>query len=481
MIEERNREGHKTLESAYSLMQKYGRAMVVRPTGFGKSHILAYLTKRYEKALYIYPLDIIRISMSENYSGVLNNTTFLSYRAIYEMYKRKELRKFLDSNKFGLIMFDEVHMAGSEGFRETIKDFDWAVRKLGTHLIGVTATPDRMDSFDYQSELFRNKRVYEYTLHDCIQNNIMLEPYYVRSSFDVDIDKDKYRQLVLKLKKTVKSDQLDRLIRQKDIEVANLLNASQVINKHVCKVHGEKPEYLKFIVFFSNISNLHETKADVVNWFSDAFPEMSINYIIISSEPEYKNNLNRLAELKPTKGVIDLVFCVDMLNMGYHVDSISGVVLIRGTKSDRIYKQQIGRCLSVKATKRPIIFDFVNNYKCGAFYTEHNTADKNGAYVANRNTDSLTALDLIIEDNLEGYANIMERLSSYGRSYIEEMIVYFYVDRQMPLYLVVEKTKQKREDVKRVLRKYGIELEDESHMRNVVNNKRLLHIHRENN
>lgn len=479
ITEVRNEEGHKTLEAAYGLLQKYRRAMVVRPTGFGKSHMLAYLSRRYDKSLYVYPLDIIKIDMSRSYKDVLNNTTFLSYRALLEMHKRGELKEFLLQNKFGIIMFDEVHMIGATGFRETYETFNWAIKNIGTHIIGVTATPDRMDEYDYQTELFKNKRVYEYTIHDCVQRGIMLEPYYVRSSFDVEADKDRYRKAANKLRAIMKSDKLEEFIRQKDIEVANLLNASQVIEKHIRKVYNNEVTYLKFIVFFSNIKNLHETKMDVANWFHDAFPSMEINTLTVSSESEYRQNLKKLDELQPRDNTIDLVLCVDMLNMGYHVDSVSGVVLIRGTQSDRIYKQQVGRCLSVKAKRRPIIFDFVNNYRCAPFFLNkegNGTGQGHGvnAY-GSRGSEDLQALDLIIEDNVGNYAEIMERLASWSRSYIEDLVVYLYRDRHMPIYVIAEKTNQKRDIVKKILRKHGIQLEDEAHLKNVVNSPKLLY------
>lgn len=58
---------------------------------------------------------------------------------------------------------------------------------------------------------------------------------------------------------------------------------------------------------------------------------------------------------------LKLLYCIDALNEGIHIDDISGVILLRPTVSPIIYKQQIGRALSAGKSRNPIIFDIVNN------------------------------------------------------------------------------------------------------------------------
>ena len=52
-----------------------------------------------------------------------------------------------------------------------------------------------------------------------------------------------------------------------------------------------------------------------------------------------------------------------MINLGYHIDDINGIIMNRPTWSDIIYKQQIGRCINITSKINPIIFDFVGNWK----------------------------------------------------------------------------------------------------------------------
>lgn len=62
----------------------------------------------------------------------------------------------------------------------------------------------------------------------------------------------------------------------------------------------------------------------------------------------------------PQDKVIDLIFSINMLNVGYHVNHITGLVFKRWTASNQIYLQQLGRCLSSVSDSIPIVFDFVN-------------------------------------------------------------------------------------------------------------------------
>ena len=62
-----------------------------------------------------------------------------------------------------------------------------------------------------------------------------------------------------------------------------------------------------------------------------------------------------------TSGHLKLLYFIDMLNEGIHVDGVDGVILLRPTVSPTIYKQQIGRALASGGKKVPVIFDIVMN------------------------------------------------------------------------------------------------------------------------
>ena len=62
---------------------------------------------------------------------------------------------------------------------------------------------------------------------------------------------------------------------------------------------------------------------------------------------------------------LKLLFCIDMLNEGVHVEGVDGVILLRPTVSPTLYLQQIGRGLVAGRGReeQPVIFDVVNNFE----------------------------------------------------------------------------------------------------------------------
>ena len=113
----------------------------------------------------------------------------------------------------------------------------------------------------------------------------------------------------------------------------------------------------------------------VPEWFGeiDAAPHV---YSAYSDDPETGR---AFADFNAdTSDHLKLLFCIDMLNEGIHVEDVSGVVLFRPTVSPIIYKQQIGRALSVSSTANAVIFDIVDNisnlYSIGAIQDEMETA-----------------------------------------------------------------------------------------------------------
>ena len=85
----RNRLSEDTINEAMEKLDKYGVCNILRPTGFGKSYMLAKITSRkidkefrYNKCLYIYPLTIIMEDVKYQYKEgndvSLHNTEFIS-------------------------------------------------------------------------------------------------------------------------------------------------------------------------------------------------------------------------------------------------------------------------------------------------------------------------------------------------------------------------------------------------------------------
>lgn len=98
----------------------------------------------------------------------------------------------------------------------------------------------------------------------------------------------------------------------------------------------------------------------VPEWFAGVNPDVVV-YEASSDDP---NMDKAFADFKTdTSNRLKLLFCIDMLNEGVHVEGISGVILFRLTISPIVYKQQIGRALTAGDTAAPLILDVVNNFE----------------------------------------------------------------------------------------------------------------------
>lgn len=120
----------------------------------------------------------------------------------------------------------------------------------------------------------------------------------------------------------------------------------------------------KYIVFCKDKQHMDELIESSKEWFAniDTNPEI---YSVYSGEGySEKVNKNTIKSFEASKSKhLKLLFSVDMLNEGLHVEDISGVIMLRPTDSRIIYLQQLGRALSSDTSReKTIVFDLVNNY-----------------------------------------------------------------------------------------------------------------------
>lgn len=116
----------------------------------------------------------------------------------------------------------------------------------------------------------------------------------------------------------------------------------------------------KYVVFCSNREHMDEMLLHVDEWFSkvDKSPKV---YKVYSDNPEVSGEFSDFKADKSDN--LKLLFCIDMLNEGVHLDDIDGVILFRPTVSPTVYKQQIGRALTAGKSGIPVIFDVINNFE----------------------------------------------------------------------------------------------------------------------
>ncbi len=124
------------------------------------------------------------------------------------------------------------------------------------------------------------------------------------------------------------------------------------------EAHLEESHLGKYIVFCASFDHLNEMKGLATEWFCGVDPEPHI-YTAYAEDPKTGQEFEAFKADKSAH--LKLLYCIDMLNEGIHVEGVDGVILLRPTVSPTIYKQQVGRALAAGGKKTPIIFDIVMN------------------------------------------------------------------------------------------------------------------------
>lgn len=358
---------HNTYIEAVNLLKEHGKCAIVRPTGFGKTGILTRLIKEagYKNVLYLYPNEVIKNAVLDFYYGAqgihseIDNVTFKTYAWLSRQ------KVFEEDLGYDLIICDECHILGA---KETKRGLHLLLNKcINVHLVGATATPDRMDLEDEIHEFFDDVVVSKYNLHDAFKDGVLKKPYYCYCSYTAsngedfqEFEKD-VRIEVEKMHNSSEEEKANTLLKSRLIQISTLFNMENII-KETCNKYVKDTSYMKFIVFFTSIEDMHEKEETVKSWFKGAYPTHNVNTLKVSSEsPEYSENTNKLCNLVKKENTIDLILCIDMMNTGYHVDSLTGICMYRGTGSSTVYIQQLGRALNSGSKEAGIVFDWVDN------------------------------------------------------------------------------------------------------------------------
>ena len=362
-----------TYTEAKALLKTYGKACIVRPTGFGKTGILTKLIKDHilcatgseVKVLFLYPSDPVLDAVLEFYYGTkdfqyrgISNVECITYKKLIRMSEAK-MKVY---SKVTLIVTDECHLTGA---KETSVALSRLLKILpNAVLVGATATPVRMDEFDEVSYFYDNRVVSPYSLSDAFNDGVIKRPYYCYCSYAIKGDIDELRKNTLKKLKNINPNERKEIIKKlepKFIEMAKISKMDKVL-KTTLDNYAPDTNYMKGIFFFKNNSHLKEAKPQVVSWFRKAYPDYTIRTLTVSTETsETSNNRFKLNSMSRQDKTIDIICAINILNLGYHINDLTFIGMFRGTKSATLFSQQLGRALSSGAVNSCIVFDLVDN------------------------------------------------------------------------------------------------------------------------
>ena len=349
----------KAYRAAAAMLARYSKAAVVHPTGTGKSYIAFKLIEDHPDAVFLWlsPSEYIFKTQLESLQKQepnfpLENVRFYTYAKL--LFCTEEQLAEVAALHPAYIIMDEFHRAGAEHWGERVQKL--LALCPDAKLLGLTATNVRYldNNRDMAGELFDGRIASEMTLGEAIVRGILPAPKYVTTVFRYQNELAKYQARVDSLRSPGVQDAnqkyLDALRRA--LEQADGLD--KVFAQHITQTCG------KYIVFCSGKEHMDEMVSHVPEWFAGVNRNAKV-YKTYASDPEASKEF---AAFKADEGDhLKLLFCIDMLNEGVHVEGISGVILFRPTVSPIIYKQQIGRALTAGTKTTPLILDVVNNFE----------------------------------------------------------------------------------------------------------------------
>lgn len=343
-------------QEAYEKVQKVikegkKKIAIAHATGTGKSYLVTKLFEDFsnDKKLVLVPSTYISEQIQKLFDKYeIQNADIMLYQRLIKMSDED-----IAAMDYDVIALDEYHHNTSKVWGNKVRIL------IESHsesiIFGTSATPVRSDGVNTIDELFEGNCASDLPLSESIARKIVPLPRYVGALYTLDDELEKLRQKVENATNT--KDEKQEFYKKIDLmrsQIEKSYGMPIILNKHIKDKEG------KFIVFCKKKKHLKDIKETVIDWFKTAGCK-KINVYEVYSDYE-----NRNAEYKAfcadTSHALKLLFCVDMLNEGLHLKNISGVLLLRPTKSSIVWYQQIGRAIEANNTNTPVIIDAVNNF-----------------------------------------------------------------------------------------------------------------------
>jgi superfamily II DNA or RNA helicase len=324
------------------------RNLIVSATGTGKTVISAFDFKRYKqkksdaRILFVAHREEILKQSLTTFRTILKDQNFgdLCIGGIIppqidhlfisiQTFNSANFPAMTSPNSYDFIIVDEFHHAAAQSYQNLLTYYHPKI------LLGLTATPERMDNLDILS-YFDGRIAAEIRLSEAIGRNLLAPFHYFGITDTVDLDdvdwvRGKYNTEILSKKYTGNNQRAD-LILNKVFEYVNDIN--EVIGLGFC-VSIEHAKYMATV-------------------FSDlGIPSVHLSSV---SSKEERNSVQKRLKNKD----INFIFVVDLYNEGIDIPEVNTILFLRPTESLTVFIQQLGRGLRLSEGKECLtVLDFV--------------------------------------------------------------------------------------------------------------------------
>lgn len=316
--------------------------LVVMATGLGKTWLSAFDSNRsqYERILFVAHREEILTQAMHTFRRVRPEAVMGRYNgeekashadvlfaSIQTLGRQQHLDAFA-RDAFDYIIVDEFHHASAPTYRKLIDHFTPAF------LLGLTATPERMDGGDLMA-LCGENLVYRCDLFEGIRRELLCPFQYFGVPDIVDYTNIPWR-----------SNRFDE--EALTTAVATKARAQNALEQHRLRA-GKRT--LAFCC-----SQRH------ADFMADYFRAAGLRAVAVHAGAASAPRAASLEALET--GHLDVVFAVDMFNEGVDLPHVDTVMMLRPTESGILWLQQFGRGLRRAEGKNELrVIDYIGNHR----------------------------------------------------------------------------------------------------------------------
>ncbi|MGW3936000.1 DUF3427 domain-containing protein [Streptomyces phaeochromogenes] len=330
------------------------RNLLVAATGTGKTVMAALdyraLRKKFDnrspRLLFVaHRKEILRQSL-RTYREVLDDASFgellhggedpRDWNHVFASVQSLNVRRLeqLSPDHFDIIVIDEFHHATATTYRRVIDHF------TPRELLGLTATPERMDGRNVQDEFFEGLIAAEMRLWEALENDLLCPFHYFGIPDGTDLTNLGWQ----------KGTYADR-------ELGNLYTGDHARARIVVKQIRDKisnPGAMRALGFCVTKAHAH--------FMADFFRKAGFQAAALDSESPAGLRAQTLADLRD--GKLQVIFSVDLFNEGLDIPDVDTLLLLRPTNSATVFLQQLGRGLRRTETKPVLtVLDFIGQHR----------------------------------------------------------------------------------------------------------------------
>lgn len=333
-----------------------GRTAVIAATGMGKTHLAAFdfHNSGFKNVLFIAHRENILLKAREVFRKVVGKNTFgkllsgsnqsdplqkalqpgSSLFAMVQSFSKKDKLESFPRQFFDYIVIDEFHHSEAKSYRKILNRFE------PRFLLGLTATPERMDGRDVLQHCNYDVS-FEVRLFEAIKNRWLIPFQYFAIYDESDYSRVRWTG------RGYNEEELDRILNQDtraQLVVINLKKFFPSSGKVKALAFCASKEHARFM--------------------DRAFNRLNVPSVCLLGEDSVEKRERAMNRLQDESDDLQIICSVDVFGEGVDIPSVSHVLFLRPTQSFTMFLQQLGRGLRIVPEKEYlVVLDFVGNFR----------------------------------------------------------------------------------------------------------------------